>query len=200
MLTLPQRLQALDHYDDPELQIKAIGLLGWDVRKEAKNIFSLCRSPVWEPLLHLLRTPFYKEIGSGAIVDWAIEYRMYRFLAPLLRDMVQQQRQIDALTRDGMPFTLDSLFGAGSAQNHTITRTGTRPSIERAMGRSKGVSIKFKVSTFSDFWTAVTTRDMEAPGLEVSSHFLFGSMVGEPFPQPLDPSSSLFLRFPPFTI
>jgi hypothetical protein len=75
-VTIRQRLAVVADLDSVQLQLKALGLLGWSA-KEAACIVSIRHSAVWDGMMALLEQPLYEDVASGTIVDWAIEYRSY---------------------------------------------------------------------------------------------------------------------------
>src|ERR1700677_1929963 len=75
-VTLLQRLDVVTDLPTVDLQLKALGLFGWST-KDATCIVSLRKSCVWPLLLRLLAEPLYRDVASGTIVDWAVEYRLY---------------------------------------------------------------------------------------------------------------------------
>jgi hypothetical protein len=188
-VTLRQRLTVVADLESVELQTKALGLLGWS-SKDAACIVSLRRSSVWDGIMALLEEPLYADIASGTIVDWAVEYRSYpvrrwvnttgdtadtpQMFLLLVTDMLQQQRQLRTMTKPPNKVTMDSLFGANSAQNQHVRKTGTGYTLSRIWN---SIWMNFEVDSFPTFWKAATLRSVEAPGLAVGTPFLFSRMV-----------------------
>jgi hypothetical protein len=87
---------------------------------------------------------------------------------------------------------MDFLFGANSAQNQHVRKTGTEYILSRIWNASpNGVWLHFDVPSFPPFWKGATLRSAEAPGLKVGTPFLFGRMVSGLDRRPARPLHSI---------
>ena len=122
-----------------------------------------------------------------------------QMLRVMLEDILQQQRQLRAMAKPPGRITMDFLFGANSVQNQHLRKTGTHYILSRVWNSMPNATwMYFEVNSFTEFWNGATLRSVEAPGLAVDTHFLFGRMVS-----PLRWSRSRRLidsRYPAFTI
>ena len=104
-------------------------------------------------------------------------------LAYMIRDMLQQQRQIRAMAKPHRVITMDFLFGANSAQNQHIRKSGMHDILTRVWNRTPNTPwTHFNVDTFPQFWRAATKRQVEVDGLVEDSLFLFGALVRTGYP------------------
>jgi hypothetical protein len=193
-VTLLQRLVVIGDLDSVPLQLKALGLLGWSA-KDAACIVSIRQSSAWEGLIALLQEPLYEDVASGTIVDWAIEYRSYpvrpscsnasiplisfrQMLALMIQDMLQQQRQLRQMAKADRVITMDFLFGANSAQNQHLRKSGIHYILSRIWNSIPNTTwTHFNVDSWTQFWRGATQRKVETDGLAMDSPFLFGAMV-----------------------
>jgi hypothetical protein len=96
----------------------------------------------------------------------------------MLQDILQQQIQIRAMALPPGRITMDFLFGANSAQNQHIRKTGTEYILNRVWNATpNGAWMHFDVPSFPPFWKGATLRSVEAPGLKAGTPFVFGRMV-----------------------
>jgi hypothetical protein len=75
-VNLRQRLMVVADLRSVDLQMKALGLLGWS-STDAACIVSLRHSCAWDTVMQVLEEPLYEDIAAGTIVDWAVEFRSY---------------------------------------------------------------------------------------------------------------------------
>jgi hypothetical protein len=80
-VSLRQRLMVVGDLQTVDVQMRALGLLGWS-STDAACIVSLRHSCVWDTLMEVLKEPLYEGIAAGTIVDWAVEYRSYPVCVP----------------------------------------------------------------------------------------------------------------------
>ncbi|PVF91613.1 hypothetical protein CPB86DRAFT_298383 [Serendipita vermifera] len=140
---------------------------------QGRAIQCLRESCLWDSLKDLLRLPFFAGISKEIYTHWPIRWRMYPFIAILLRECVQQHQQLARLYRRD-DWSMEALFGKGWEKNQTVAKSGCRMDVDGALSKRGGVEELFDVEDSDKFWTIASRRIYAANGGDPGEPFYFG--------------------------